>query len=376
LTSRAGAGLPDAKVAAREIVAAMGDGLNDPRLAAQQLGVQQVVCGELRAVADGWSLLLAVVDGLSGFRRWSHRFALPALPRAQLPQRIGEIAARAARPLLVEMHRSAAAIAAARPLGDRSAGDLALQGWARIYDGISPGNLEAAQQFFEQAVEKDPSHLRGLGGVNTTNFWRALLGWAPDRELALRRVLESAARLEKLHPGETLTAFSSGEVADIEQRWSLRLLIYDRLCERDPANSTAHFGRACALLKLARFDECVAEIDEARRLSVDDFRAGWWCSFAACAHLMAGRHAEAAIEAQRSIAANACLPLPPLLLAAALAGDGRPAEGRDVLRQHRLREPQCDRARAEMLLGRGDAGYTQGCSRILMTLEALGIADE
>jgi hypothetical protein len=161
LTSRAGAGLPDAKVAAREIVAAMGDGLNDPRLAAQQLGVQQVVCGELRAVADGWSLLLAVVDGLSGFRRWSHRFALPALPRAQLPQRIGEIAARAARPLLVEMHRSAAAIAAARPLGDRSAGDLALQGWARIYDGISPGNLEAAQQFFEQAVEKDPSHLRG-----------------------------------------------------------------------------------------------------------------------------------------------------------------------------------------------------------------------
>lgn len=67
---------------------------------------------------------------------------------------------------------------------------------------------------------------------------------------------------------------------------------------------------------------------------------------------------------------------PPLLLAAALAGDGRPDEGREVLRQHRLREPQCDRANAEMLLGHGDVGYMQGRSRILSTLEGLGIADE
>ena len=87
---------------------------------------------------------------------------------------------------------------------------------------------------------------------------------------------------------------------------------------------------------------------------------------------MAGRHGRAAHLAQQAFAANACLPLRPLLLAAALARDGRPAEGREALRQHRLREPQCDRAHAEMLLGRGGAGYVQGCSRILSTLEVLG----
>ncbi|MEO8546457.1 MAG: hypothetical protein ABI434_22910, partial [Burkholderiaceae bacterium] len=108
----------------------------------------------------------------------------------------------------------------------------------------------------------------------------------------------------------------------------------------------------------------------------DDFRAGWWCSKAACAHLMAGRHLQAAIEAQQAMAANECLPLPPLLLAAALAGDGRSVEGREVLRVHRAREPQCDRAHAEMLLGHGEVGYMQGCSQILTTLEALGSAVE
>ena len=263
--------------------------------------------------------MLSVVDGVSGDRRWSHRFALA---HAALPQQIGEVAAQAARALLVEMHRTAAEVAARRPMSERSAGDLALQGWARLYDGMSPSNFEQAQQLFDQAVEKDPSHLRGLGGVNATNFCRAQLGWTSDRTLAHQRVLDTAARLEKLYPDETLTAFARGGAADIERRWDLRLSIYDRLCERDPANTSAHYARACGLLKLGRFDECVVEINEARRLSVDDFRAGWWCSFAACAELMAGRHEQAATEAQRAIAANACLPLPPLLLAAAFERDG------------------------------------------------------
>ena len=55
-----GAGLPDSKVVARETVAAMGAALSDPRVAARQLGVQQVVCGELRAVTGGWGLGAAV----------------------------------------------------------------------------------------------------------------------------------------------------------------------------------------------------------------------------------------------------------------------------------------------------------------------------
>lgn len=373
LTLRAGRGLPDSKVIARETVAAMEAALSDPRVAARQLGVQLLVCGELRAVADGWTSALAVVDGVSGARRWSHQFALA---HPEMPDLIGQAAAQTARALLVEMHRTGAAIAAELPQNERSPGDLALQGWASIYDGISPGNLERALQFFELAIEKEPSNLRALAGACMSNYWRGQFGWAPDRSHAYQQAVDAASRLEKLYPDETLTALARGSAADIEQRWDLRLSIYDRLCERDATNPTAHFARAAALLRLGRFDECLAEFDETRRLSVDDFRSGWWCSFEACAHLMAGRYGPAAHLAQQAIAANACLPLPPLLLAAALARDGRPAAGREVLRQHRLREPQCDRAHAEMLLGRGGAGYLQGCSRILMTLEALGIAGE
>ena len=371
LTSRAGGGLPDSKVVARETVAAMTAALSDPRVAARQLGVQQVVCGELRAADDGWSVELAVVDGVSGTRRWTHRFALA---RVRLPGVIEQVAAQAARALLVEMHRTAAAAAAQLPVSQRSAGDLALQGWASVYDGLSPGNLERAQQYFEQAIEKEPSHLRALGGFTCTNYWQAQFGWTADREQAHRRVTDAASRLATLYPDATLTALVCGDAADIEGRCELWLSIGDRLCQRDPGNPTAHAARGFALLKLGRFDESLAELDDAQRLSVDDFRTGWWCSFAACAHLMSNRPGPAAIEAQRAMAANACLPLPPLLLAAALADDGRSVEGREVLRQHRQREPLSDRAHVEVLLGHGNAGYMQGCSRILSTLETLGIA--
>jgi adenylate cyclase len=370
LTSRAGSSIPDSKVVARETVAAMGTALNDPRVAARQLGVQQVMCGELLAAGDGWSVALAVVDGASGVRRWSHRFALA---RPALPERIGQVAAQAARALVVEMHRTAAAAASDLPLSQRSADDLALQGWASLYDGLTPGNLERALELFERAVEKEPSHLRALGGVACISHCQAQFGWAPDREQTHRRAIETASRLATLHPDATLTALVRSDAADIEGRCELRLSICDRLCERDPGNPSVHAARACALLKLARFDECLAEIDVTRSLSVDDFRAGWWCASAACAHLMLGRHRLAATEAQQAIAANACLSLPPLLLAAALQGEGRSAEAREVLHQHMLREPQCDRAHAETLLGHGDVGYTQGCARILSNLEALGM---
>jgi tetratricopeptide (TPR) repeat protein len=199
------------------------------------------------------------------------------------------------------------------------------------------------------------------------------LGWAPDRQQAEQRVLDIAARLEKLYPNDTLTAFASGSAADIERHWDLRLSIGDRLCERDPTSPTSHFCRVVALNKLGRFDECLDEIDTALRLSVDDFRAGWWHSIAASAHLMSGRHRQAALAARRAIAANACLPLPPLLLAAALAGDGAITEAREVLRQHLAREPQCNRRHVMMLLGGGDADYERECARIVATLESLGL---
>jgi TolB-like protein len=370
LTARAGADAIGSKVAARETIAAIGAVARDPRAAARRLGVRQVVCGDLHASQSGWTLVLEIIDGTSGARRWSHRFALG---RSDAAASLETLASQAARAVLVEMHRSAAESAAAAPPERRSADDLALQGWTSLYDGITAANVSRALDLFAQAVGKDASHLRGLTGLAISHWWLALHDWTPDHETALQQAVEIAARLEQLYPGETLTALASGAAAEIQGRWAQRLSIAERLCERDPGYPSAHFIRGASLLKLGRFDECLNAIAQARRLSVDDFRSGWWYGYEATAHLMAQRPAPAAEAARRAMAANACLPLPGLLLAAALADDGRVDEARAALRERLTRGPECDRGRAEWLLGDGETAYRRERVRIVDCLVSLGL---
>ena len=370
LSLRAGVGIPESKVAAQETVRALGPALSDPRHAARLLGVQLLMCGEFRACTDGWAVALSVVDGESGSRCWSHRFDIA---QDQVPQGLASIAAQAARRLLVEMHRVAARAASTRPLGERSAGELALQGWASVYDGLSPGNLEHALQLFDLALEKEPTNLRALGGVTCIHYWRLIFCWTLDRASAQRCVIESASQLARLYPEATLAALARADAADVEGHFELRLSICDRLCAREGSNPSARASRGFVLLRLGRFDECVAELDAAQQASIDDFREGWWFASAAAAHLMAGRHAQAVHEARRAMAANACMPLPPLLLAAALAAGGQTAEGSDVLRQYLRHESRCNVTHVALLLGQGAPEYMQGCARVLAALVALGL---
>lgn len=369
LSSRVGVGLFGSRVVAREAAAALGG--NDPRAVASALGVHQVVCGELHATAKGWRLALAMVDGASGERRWSRGFELAREANAG---RLDDIAAQAARALLVEMHRSAAQRAAARPQSERSADELAIQGWAAVYDGASPANFERALRFFELAVAADARNLRGLGGISCCNKWLDEMGWAKDSAEALRRAHDAAALLEQLYPQDILTWRCRASVAGADGRWELKLSICDRMCERDAGDPTAHFQRGQSLLHLGRFDEAIASIERAFDCSVDDFRAGHWHEILACAELMSGRPQRAIERARLAMAANPCLLLPPLLLATALAEAGQAGAGREILGAQRAREGGGNLTQAARLFGGGSPAYERGRDAVLAVLGELGFA--
>jgi DNA-binding winged helix-turn-helix (wHTH) protein len=370
LTARTGFDAIGSKVAARETVAAVGVRTSDPRVVAQELGVKQVVGGALQGTASGWKLALEIVDGASGARCWSSQFALDrAAPFAQ----IETVAAQAARAVLVQMHRAVAEQAASSPAADLGADELALSGWAIVYGGITPGNVERAKKAFEESLARHASELRALAGLCIMQWWGAMFDWVPDRRRAQESAVDIARRLEQSYPGETLTAVASCAAADIEGRWALRLAIADRLCQRNPAYATAHFLRSHSLLKLGRFDECLEGLAEARRLSVDDFRDGWWRGVEACAHLMAGRAPEAAAAAAQGVASNACMPLPALLLPAALAAAGGMGEAHAHLQAYLRRDAALTLVRAEWLLGDGEAVFCRERQHILDLLATLGM---
>lgn len=369
LTARVGRGHPGLRVIA-EATARSVDATADPRDAASRLGVHHVVSGRLRVDRGARRVALAMVDGASGAQRWAYAFEVePRVDSAKL----GDVAARAARALLVEMHHAAGERALAKPDALRSAEDLALLGWSQVYRGISPPNLERALGWFRRALEREATNCRGLGGLACVGAWTLGFGWSDDEEALLCEMRTAATLLASAHPDDTLSRLGRASVYGARGDHASQLVIAEQMIERDPGNPTAHMLRARALLRAGRFEESLAATQRTFDLSVDDFRAPQWEGTRALSLWLMGSYREAAAAARRSIAANACLPLPPLLLAAALADAGDDAEARAALRAHLDVATRLDAAMLRRLLGIGAPRYADGAQSLVRRLQQIGL---
>jgi DNA-binding winged helix-turn-helix (wHTH) protein len=372
LTLALGRGLTGGRIIANAAVQTYRHRVVDPLEIGADLGVRHVLASTVRADAGESHLVFVMVDAGDGQQHWTHQVLLadPAASGAAHEEAV----ARTARALLVHLHTAAGERAAVR--STRSAEDLAMLGWSAFYRGISAPNIEQALQWFEEAVMQDPQSLRGWGGVCVMNVDLVQLAWASDAAACCRRAFEAVQRLEQLYPDDTLTVLARAKVAQLRGDWAAALLLADSLVTRNPANPTAYLKRSQALLGLGRFDECVADTERAAMLTVDDFRAGLWLGLAAVAHFMAGRFEVAVHTARLGQAANACLPVPPLVLAAALVADGRPEEGRQVLGEQLQRSPDCDAGHVGHLLHGCDARFLEGRRRLIDCLARIGLRED
>ena len=114
------------------------------------------------ATASAYAWIWQMVDGESGLQTWSQRIDLD---RSRLAGGLGDAALQVARSLNVQTYRSSGGKAAALKPHEVQADDLAMQGWAAWFRGMTPENIREAASLFDQAVERDPRSTRALGGV-------------------------------------------------------------------------------------------------------------------------------------------------------------------------------------------------------------------
>jgi hypothetical protein len=124
---------------------------------------------------------------------------------------------------------------------------------------------------------------------------------------------------------------------------------------------------------MGRFDVCGELMQRAMRLSPRDPLLGAWHLNLGLCHFMRGEYENATAAARASVQLIPTLPVPPLLLAAALARDGKPDEGRAVIAAHLQRHPQARAADVPKLM-RGDAPpLAAGRARLMESLRELGM---
>ena len=341
----------------------------DPRQIARELNVRYVVRGTVRRLGDDVRVQLALIDGRSGAQKWSEQFSVE---RASLASAVDDIGLRVSRALNVEVYRAEAQRAAALQPHQVEAEDVAMQGWAVWYRGLSRENVAEALRLFETAVARDSGSLRAWSGIALMTGTSISSGWATDPAAARARQREALTQLERIDANDMLTYM--GRVGPFW--WSADfeglLRLTTTIVERFPNNPHGYHQLGSALLMLGRFDECAAPLRKAVRLGPRDTYLPYTYATLAMCRLFAGDTRDAVESARLAVQANAALAGPHLILAACLAQDGRAEEARSVVAAHAAHPAFRTDSLRRVLLGK-DQRLIEQRERIVATLKEMGV---
>lgn len=130
----------------------------DARAMARQLGVAYLLDGNVRRAGDRVRVAAELIDGRTGFSRWSEGFERPIADVFAVQD---EIAGAVAAALSVELGGKGAAATAARPIGGTgnvAAFDAYLRGRELLALGTDEASDRAALARFDEALRLDPGY--------------------------------------------------------------------------------------------------------------------------------------------------------------------------------------------------------------------------
>lgn len=344
----------------------------DPRVVGRELGVAHLITGRARRDGEQVRLSVSLVDTSSGRTVWSE---LRDVPRVELGALIGDVAGGIARTLIVEWGDAVAAASARRGLlpQQAQADDLAMQAMAELLRGVSRENWERARQLSEQAVALDPASRRGLAGVTLSNVNLVLWQWSDDPPRDVARAGQALAQLDLIAPDLLITRLAHASMAYTRNDWNGLAAIAEQLVRHHPNEPTAYHHRCGALLRLARFEDAIAACQRAIRISPRDSRVSVWQGLMAFNQFQLGRYADAEQSLRHSTTSNPRVPFYFVMLAAAIAEQGRRDEAARVLQDVMARHPDYRLSTLTGFWVGGDPRFVAGRERIVARAAELGL---
>ena len=355
-------------VIARDTAATYKGKAVDPRQVAREMGVRHVVSGSVRQEGPKILLNLALIDGETGVQRWAQAFSTE---RARLGQTVGDFAVEIERTLAGELFRATAERRALLSPAEVTADDMAMQGFALWYRGVTRENALAARALFERALAMDPDSARAWAGINFTGSNLLFNHWTEDRQAVTRRGEEAAANLERLDRDGSYTYMAKTFQFFLKRDFPAMLRHTTAWTERYqlPLAFAAHGG---ALSLNGRFDEAVLALERALRLGPrDPFRAEMQYRLA-MAHFAAGRYELARDWSQTAATTNSALPWPPIH-AAAQHRLGKIDAAQQAFDDHMRRHPAFVASQIKARLPSDEPAYAEARERLVASLRALGM---
>jgi Flp pilus assembly protein TadD len=170
-----------------------------------------------------------------------------------------------------------------------------------------------------------------------------------------------------------MTRLAHASMAYTRNDWTGLAAIADQLVRHHPNEPTSYHHRCGALLRLARFEEAIAACQRAIRISPRDSRVTVWQGLMGFNQFQLGRYAEAEQTLRASTTSNPRVPFYFVVLAAALAEQGRRDEGARVMQEAMTRHPDFRRSGISGYWVATDARFLAGRDRIIVHAGELGL---
>lgn len=270
----------------------------DLKQVGRELGVRYVLEGSVRKSANRVRITGQLIDAATGAHLWADRFEGGIEDIFDLQDQVTASVVGAIVPKLEEAEIERAK---RKPTDSLDAYDYFLRGIARVQRWTREANDEALRMFY-RAIELDPNFATAYGMAARCYAQRKTNGWFTDRarEVAeATRLARCAVELGRddavaLSFGGLTLAYVAGDLDDGAAFAERALTLNSNLAI---AWDVSGWMKIC----LGDPDTGIKNVALAMRLNPLDPRISYWQSHTAFAHFVAGRYAEAASWAARSL---------------------------------------------------------------------------
>jgi eukaryotic-like serine/threonine-protein kinase len=255
--------LPNLKVMSRNTAFRYKGKEQDVETVGKELNVRAVLTGTLKQIGDQIVINVSLDDALDSHQIWGSQYDRKVSDLLSVQQ---QIARDITGNLRLKLSSADESRLTKRYTENPEAYQLYLKG--RFYLNKRTGDgVRKGIEYFQQALEKDPSYALGYAGLADGYFLLTAFADTPPKEsfpkskAAVKRALELDETLAEAHASLASTLFF------YDRNYAESDREFRRAIELNPNYATAHHWYGVTYLaKMERFDEAIAEVKRAQEI--------------------------------------------------------------------------------------------------------------
>jgi serine/threonine protein kinase/tetratricopeptide (TPR) repeat protein len=232
----------------------------DPPAIALELNVRAIVTGRMTKQADNITITAELIDAEHDRELWGKQYRRPL---SDLHSLQSEITQDITDNLRLKLNSAQRSLISQRPTENSEAYQLYLQG--RFYwNRRTAGSVNKAIDFFQQAIEKDPSFALAYSGLADSYFSLARNSAVLSPKEAGARARQAAEKAVELDPALAEAHASLGAIFQMFD-WDYPRAEgeFRRATELNPAYPNARMWYSELLYNIGRYDDSIAEARKA-----------------------------------------------------------------------------------------------------------------